>query len=287
MTAIRPLETLVSTPFAAPEPAYHHAPLRIAEDTYVIQQLYGEGVAPISVYLNSMVILGEEPVIVDTGTVANSRLWFEDVQSLVDPEDVRWIYISHDDHDHTGNLARAMHLFKNATLVSTWFQLERLGGDYELPLDRMRWINDGDSFNVGDRQLMAIRPPVFDSPTTRGLFDPKTGCYWASDSFATAVTKPTEDVRDMDAEEWRQSVLTFGMAISPWISFTDPSKYAAHVDRLKQLDLKVIAGAHTPPIYGSYTRTAIDMMYELPSAPAFQNPTQADLEAIIAAASHG
>ena len=287
MTAIRPIETLVSTPFAAPEPAYHHAPLRIADDTYVIQQLFGEGVAPVAVYLNSMVILGEEPIVVDTGTAANSRYWFEDVQSLVDPEDVRWIFISHDDHDHTGNLARAMHTFKNATLVSTWFQLERLGGDYELPLDRMRWINDGESFDAGDRKLVAIRPPVFDSPTTRGLFDSKTGVYWASDSFATSVPGPTADVSELNSEEWRQGVQMFGMAVSPWISLTDPNKYAAHVNRLKEVDIKVIAGAHTPPIYGSYTRTAIDMMYDLPFAPAFENPTQADLDAMLAAGAHG
>ena len=30
--------------------------------------------------------------------------FFADVFSIVEPEDVRWLFLSHDDPDHTGNL---------------------------------------------------------------------------------------------------------------------------------------------------------------------------------------
>ncbi len=284
--ATRPLATtlvLPKVPFAAPEPTYHHAPLKIADDTYLIQQLAGEGTAPVSVFINSMVILGKEPVVVDTGTAANRRHWFNDVESLVDPEDVRWLFISHDDHDHTGNLAEALVRFPNATLVSNWFQVERLVGDYELPLNRMRWVDDGETFDVGDRKLAAIRPPVFDSPTTRGLFDPKTGVYWASDCFATPVTQAVDNVRALHPEEWRQGMQTFHMAVSPWLSMVDETKFAAQVNRLKQIDIKAMASAHTPPITGCYVKSAIDALYDLPGSPAAQLPGQADLEAMLRA----
>jgi flavorubredoxin len=278
---LRPETYSKPTPFAAPAPAFHHAPQKIADDTYVIRQLVGEGTAPVAVYMNSMVILGREPVVVDTGTHANRDRWFEDVTSLVDPDDVRYIYISHDDHDHTGNLAEAMDVFRNATLVTNWFQIERLVGDYEFPLSRMRWVDDGGSFEAGDRTLYAVRPPVFDSPTTRGLFDPKTGVYWASDCFATPVAGPTQNVRELHPEEWRQGIQTFSMAISPWISLTDETKYAAAVHRIAELEPKVISSAHTPPITGCYVKSAIDQLYDLPSAPAAQLPGQSDLDAIL------
>jgi flavorubredoxin len=277
----RPETITRATPFAAPEPHYHHAPQKIADDTYVIRQLIGEGEAPALVYINSMVILGRQPVVVDTGTHANRRQWFNDVTSLVDPDDVCFIYISHDDQDHTGNLAEAMELFRNATLITNWFQLERLVGDYAFPLERTRWVEDGDTFDAGDRKLAAIRPPVFDAPTTRGLYDSKTGVYWASDAFATPVSAPTENVRELHPEEWRQGFRTFSMAISPWISMVDESKYAAAINRVAELDIKVISSAHTPPITGCYVKSAIDMMFDLPSAPAAQLPGQADLEAIL------
>ena len=55
--------------------------------------------------------------------------------------------------------------------MTTAFSIERLAADYRIPLDRCLWINDGDNFTAGDRTLMAVRPPIFDGPTTRGLLD--------------------------------------------------------------------------------------------------------------------
>src|SRR6202165_74254 len=93
------------TPVAPPT---HVPPTRIAADTFVIHQVQPALGQPLFVYINSMVILGKEPVIVDTGTPANRKQWLDDVSSLVEPEDVRWIFLSHDDVDHAGNLDEAL-----------------------------------------------------------------------------------------------------------------------------------------------------------------------------------
>ena len=53
------------------------------------------------------------------------------------------------------------------------------------PLDRCRFLRDRESIDAGDRTLLAVRPPLFDNPTTRGLFDSTTGVYWSVDTFAT------------------------------------------------------------------------------------------------------
>lgn len=141
-------------------------PHRIADDTWVIGQLHKPPGAPVGVFLNSMVIRGSEPIIVDTGTMLNREQWMADAFSLVELEDVGWIFLSHDDHDHVGNLLPVMEAAPNATLVTSWFSLERQSGDYELPLDRVRWVNNGEYFDAGDRRLTAITPPMFDAPTT-------------------------------------------------------------------------------------------------------------------------
>jgi flavorubredoxin len=268
--------------FAPRPPLFHHEPLKIADDTYVIRHLHGEGLAPQAAYFNSMVVLGKEPTIVDTGAVNNRKDWLNDVFSLVDPRDVRWVFISHDDHDHVGNLPEVMALCPNATLISSWFQVERLGGDLALPLDRMRWLADGDSFDAGDRVFAAIRPPLFDSPTTRGLYDSKTGVYWGSDCFAAPVTQAMDDISGMHPEEWRQGYTLFNAANSPWVHMVDAVKYNATIERVAKLGISAIASAHTPPILGSYVSTAIDMLYDLPNAPVAQLPGQETLDAIVA-----
>jgi hypothetical protein len=46
-------------------------------------------------------------------------------------------------------------------------------------VDRVRWVRDGESFQAGDRTLVAVCPPFFDNPTTRGLLDTTTRVYWS------------------------------------------------------------------------------------------------------------
>jgi flavorubredoxin len=275
--------TQIDTSATAPQPPlFHHEPLKIADGTYVIRQISGEGKAPVMAYVNSMVILGQEPIIVDTGLVNNRETWLNDVFGLVDPKDVRWIFISHDDHDHVGNLRQVLALCPNATLVSSWFQLERLSGDMNLPLDRMIWLADGESFNAGDRVMAAVRPPLYDSPTTRGLFDSKTGVYWAGDCFAASVSQPMDDVSGMHPEEWRQGFNMFNVANSPWVSLVDAAKFNKSIQRVASLDPKAIAAGHTPAILAGHVGSAIDMVYDLPTAEAPQLPGQAQLEEILA-----
>src|SRR5262249_42880749 len=94
--------------FAPLAPTTYLPPTETPTDPWLIpsgQPTLGQ---PLFVYLNSLVIRGEQPMIVDTGTIANREQWLTDVFSLVEPEDVRWIYLSHDDVDHSGNLEETL-----------------------------------------------------------------------------------------------------------------------------------------------------------------------------------
>src|SRR5262249_46091871 len=150
--------------FTPVAPSIYVPPTQIAPETFVIHQIQEALGAPLFVYLNSMVIRGKEPVIVDTGTPANRKQWLEDVFTLVHPSDVRWVFLSHDDVDHSGNLDQVMDACPNAQLVCNWAMVERHSNCFEFPLERCRWVMHGDALDVGDRTLQAVRPPVFDSP---------------------------------------------------------------------------------------------------------------------------
>lgn len=71
--------------FAPIAPTIHVPPVKIATDTYVIQQVQPALGQPLFVYINSMVILGKEPIIVDTGTPANRKQWLSDVSPSSSP----------------------------------------------------------------------------------------------------------------------------------------------------------------------------------------------------------
>jgi flavorubredoxin len=270
--------------FAPIAPTTYMPPTLIAADTYVIHQVQPALGQPLFVYLNSMVILGSEPMIVDTGTPANRQQWLSDVFSLVEPEDVRWVFLSHDDVDHTGNLAEVMTACPNAKLVCNWAMIERHTNCFDFPLERCRWIMHDESFSIGDRTLHALRPPVYDSPTTRGLFDPTTGVYWAVDTFATPLPDPHVGIADLDPEFWKFGMTLFAFgAVSPWLSMLDHEKYGCFVDTVQRLDTTTIAGCHTPVIEGPFIQRAFDTVREFPLVEPPPLPDQSILDQIIAA----
>jgi flavorubredoxin len=256
------------------------APTLIAPDTYVIHDHEGEGTDPVAVPLNTMVIRGAQPVVVDTGMAENREQYLADVFGLVEPGDVRWVYISHDDVDHTGNLNALMDACPNATVIVNWFMTERMGASLAVPPTRQRWINDGESFDVGDRTLHAVRPPIFDSPTTRGLFDPTTGVYWASDSFATPMLTPVPDVNELDETFWTDGMNMFDQYVSPWVTMVDEAKFQRTVDRVEALAPRVLAGCHTPVVGDAFVARALAATRRTPTATVPPQPDQAVLEQI-------
>jgi flavorubredoxin len=245
---------------------------------------------PLSVYINSAVIDGDEPVLIDTGSQRNRRAWMEDVFSLVDPKRVKWVFLSHDDADHVGNLVEVMESCPNAALVCSWAITERHTNAFDFPLERCRWMDDGVIFDAGDRQLTLVRPPLYDSPTTRGLFDSQTGVYWAVDCFATPVPGGIGvetlacDVAELDDEFWTGGMTMFAFnALSPWLRLVDRDRFATEVQRLSDLDISAIISAHSPVISGSKIAEVLAKTRALPDAECAPPPDQAVLDLIVAA----
>lgn len=259
-------------------------PLLIAPDTYVIQAIHGEGEGPMAVHMNSMLIRGQEPIVVDTGTPIDRDAYLQQLTSLVDPQDVRWIFISHDDVDHYGNVDVLMDMCPNATMIATWFLTQRMSAEGPLPpMERWRWLGHGESLDIGDRRVVALRPPLYDSPTTRGLLDTSTGVYWASDCFATPVPTRTEYVDELDRDQWADGFAVFGKWNSPWIDLLDTGRYNAEVEALRKHSITTIATCHGPTIGTASIDRAFELMHELPGAGVPQQPGQPVLEEMVAA----
>lgn len=268
-------------------PSVHHDPLRIADDVFLIRQLEGEGTQPMCLAVNSLVIAGDEPVIVDTGARNNRDRWLDDVFSIVPARQVRWIFISHDDVDHLGNLVPVLERCPHATLVVNWLMVQRTAAELRLPLARMRWVDDGDHFTAGNRTLVALRPPTFDSPATRGLFDTRSRVYWATDSFGALVPHHVDAAADLPLEAFASGFSWFNRTLAPWVALADQRKFADSVKAVRALDAACIASCHGPVIDEDGADTAFSLMERMPSVAAMPLPGQAQLETMIAAVTHG
>ena len=255
-------------------------PHLIAPDTWLIPNLAPAGDG-LYLPVNSMLIRGRQPVIVDTGAPLHRARWLEQVFSIVEPEDVRWIFLSHDDGDHTGGLLDVLERCPKATLVTNFFSVERLALEKPaLPLQRLRWIEPGGSFDAGDRVLHLFRPPIFDGPTTRGLFDPTSGAMWIVDTFA-CLTPGALDAADLAPQQLEQ-MSAMNSAVSPWHAWLDRGSYARHVDAVEALGARTVASAHGPVLRGEPLDDAFDRLRGLAGAPIIPTAGQELLDALIA-----
>lgn len=255
-------------------------PYKVADETWVLpfyMDVPGLGV----VYFTPMVIRAKEPIIVDCAGPVHREEYLKAAFSLVEPKDVKWIFLSHDDRDHSGNIMQVLEMCPNAKLVCNFMSVARMSEEWQLPMPRLMWLNDGDTFNAGDRTMALLRPPLFDSPTTRGLYDPKTGVYFAADCFGAIVPKTCQDVSEVPADAYDGGFAFFNRANHPWYEFADPKKLEAVSNRIRAINPKVITTYHGPPA-ANRTAEMLTRLSKVAAMEPMQYPTQKDLEAMLA-----
>ena len=235
--------------------------------------------------INAFVLHAAEPVVVDTGVSLPERGFMDLLGSVIDPKDVRWIWLTHPDRDHTGALFELLEAAPRARVVTTFLSAGIMSTDRPLPMDRLHLINPGQTLDVGDRTLTAFRPPLFDSPATVGFFDPQSGTCVASDCFGAPMTSPDlaegDDVRDVPADELRSAQLLWATVDSPWIHVADQDAYMRTVEPLRAMDPDVILSSHLPPVVGG-TSSCLDMLAVAPLADPYVGPDQRALEEMLA-----
>jgi hypothetical protein len=122
--------------------------------------------------VNAYLLRCQQPVLVDAGIGTLQESTLNALAGIIDPADLRWIYLTHVDGDHVGCLDRLMTLAPRARIVTTYLGMAKLSFSRTLPPERFWLLNPGEALDVGDRRLLALRPPCFDAPETTMLWDP-------------------------------------------------------------------------------------------------------------------
>jgi flavorubredoxin len=267
-------------------PTLPSSPHEIAPDTWVVPTFAAEpGGAFLAVH--SLVIRGEEPALVDTGAVVVAETWLEDAFSLVEPSDVRWIFLSHDDDDHVGNLAAVLDACPQATVIANFSIASRLSGRMDVDLTRYRFLDAGQSLTIGDRTITAVRPPVFDAPGSRGFHDSATNVLWAADAFGSLLPGAVFEADDVPDDLYEASFATLNSWNTPWLEWVDVDRFTTHVQRCMELPVDVVASAHGPVLRGERIADAFRRTLALAAQPAVPWPGQDVLELLVAAATSG
>ncbi len=161
--------------------------------------------------------MARDPVLVDTGMAADSVQFLESFRNVMDPKDLRWIWLTHPDPDHTGSLLELLEESPQVKVITTFFGYGILGLSKPLPLDRVYFLNPGQAISMGDRTLTAVIPPTFDSPSTTGCYDSRSGVFFSADYFGAVLTAPAQEAGAIPKDDLQAGQLLWESIDHPWI----------------------------------------------------------------------
>lgn len=239
----------------------------------------GLGVLPVSCH----VIAAAQPVLVDTGLPALADDTIAALSSILDPADLRWIWLTHCDADHLGALPALLELAPHARIVTSFLGMGKLGMRFAVPPERMHLINPGQALDVGDRRLVAFSPPSYDAPETMGLFDPRSRVLFSSDCFGALLPEMVDDAAAVDPGALAVGLVTWATIDAPWLCGLPERSLATAIEPLRAFGADLVAGAHLPPARGMF-ETLAGHLLSARAAPRFVGPDQRALEAMLSAA---
>ncbi|MBI4775027.1 MAG: MBL fold metallo-hydrolase [Deltaproteobacteria bacterium] len=254
-------------------------PYRAAPDTTVLPAYFpipGFGILAINAFL----VQGAEPVLVDTGLAPLSDDFMNQLAKVIDLEDLRWLWLTHADPDHIGSLQRILDAAPKLRVITTFLAAGKMSLFQPIPLDRAYFLNPGQKIDVGDRTLVALKPPTYDAPETTGFYDVKSGALFCADCFGALLSEPAFDAADIGSERLKEGLTTWTKVDSPWLHSVNRKLFAGSLDVLRELSPSVILSGHLPPAHG-VTAELLDYLEAVPEEEPFVGPDQPALEAML------
>lgn len=231
---------------------------------------------------NSHFIHARDPILVDTNGVAFEEQYLEALQQVIDPVDLKWIYVSHTDLDHVGNLDRVMALAPNAKVVVPTLGAAKFGLRESFDMSRLVPMDHGQRLDLGDRELVLLKPPTYDAPETTGFFDTRTRVLFSVDSFGALLDAPYEETDAIPDAMLRDGMTTWAGIDAPWLGMVDKTRLGELLSDIQRLDPAAIISGHLPATSGKTIGKVLGNMLGSLSADRFAHPDRETIEGLFA-----
>ena len=188
---------------------------------------------------NSYLVQGEKIAVIDTAKGRCYDQFLSNVRSLVDPEDVDYIICNHMEPDHSGSLAAFLKEAKNARVVVSRTGEHFVSNILNADVNPLK-MGDGDVLDLGGKTLRFISAPFLHWPDTMFTHAVEDKVLFSCDVFGSHYCdeRMFDDlVGDFSGEfeYYYQGIMR------PF-----KEKMLEAVDKIKDLDMEIIAPSHGP-----------------------------------------
>jgi len=192
---------------------------------------------------NAYLIKGtEKTAIIDTVEHKFVDEYMDKVRSLVDPATIDYIIVNHTEQDHSGSLAYLLENCPKAVVVSTIAAKNFLTNQLHKPFNSQT-VKDGDTLDVGGRQLRFTIAPFLHGPDTMVTRLEGENILFSCDAFAAHYCAPGKIFNDQVDDFTSARHFYFDCIFRP---FKD--KVLSAVEKIRHDVIDMICPSHGPII---------------------------------------
>ncbi len=192
---------------------------------------------------NAYLILGKEPILIDTVKEQFFEEMMQRIESVIDPQKIEYIVSNHAEMDHSGSLVKAIAVVKPKKVYASTMGIKalnkQLGND--LKLDS---VKNGESLTLGNVNLKFIETRMLHWPDSMFTYYEEDGVLFSQDGFGMHLASMQRFSDEIDKTVLMHEVRKYyANIILPYSSVVQ-----GLLNNLPKLDLKirVIAPDHGP-----------------------------------------
>ncbi|WP_026487016.1 FprA family A-type flavoprotein [Caldanaerobius polysaccharolyticus] len=192
---------------------------------------------------NSYLVKGEKIALIDTVKEPFFDEFYEKITSLVDPGKIDYIILNHTEPDHSGAFPRLLERVPEATVVGTRAAIKFASGIANREFKSMV-VNQGDTIDLGGKTLEFIMAPFLHWPDTMFTYLKEDKVLFTCDAFGAHYCPEDKEgsmFNDTAGEYFNEFKYYYNSIMAPF-----KPKVLEAVDRIKGLDVEIIAPSHGP-----------------------------------------
>jgi flavorubredoxin len=147
-----------------------------------------EGVysVPYGISYNSYLLLDDKTVLFDTVDNAVSKVYFENIEKVLDGRNLDYLIVQHMEPDHSASVERIAERYPGVKIVCNTKSAAMIKQFFDFDIDsRALIVKEGDILSTGRHNLTFVMAPMVHWPEVMVTYDTTDKLLFSADAFGT------------------------------------------------------------------------------------------------------
>ena len=186
----------------------------IGVNDHDIDLFEGQYIVPNGMAYNSYLILDENIAVMDTVDIRKADAYFANLEAALEGRTPDYLIVSHVEPDHASSVKRFTEKYPSAKVVGNAKTIQFLANYFDLSGTEFVTVKDGDSLDLGARQLHFILAPMVHWPEVMMTYEEVEKVLFSADAFGKFGALDVEEGWDCEARRYYFNIVgKFGVQV--------------------------------------------------------------------------